>query len=191
MSGKNHSLRDKGGRFAVAAGDAGPPGEGSAAPVRAGKSYGLWTAAKEATFFRELATVCNVSAALKACGMFRDKSKVYDRRKRDARFRAKWEQAVDESYASLELEMLERARPGDNRPPPRNDAETRLREVPTTLGLQLLKFHHARKAKAVADPGGPAAAPSAARQRQIDGAALRREFDALLSDFNRRMGGNG
>lgn len=30
-----------------------------------------------------------------------------------------------------------------------------------------------------------------ARQRRIDGPKLRKEFDALLSDFNRRMGGDG
>jgi tRNA C32,U32 (ribose-2'-O)-methylase TrmJ len=56
--------------------------------------------------------------------------------------------------------------------------------VPTALGLQLLKLYHARKAKA-------APAPAARAAKRIDGAALRREFDAMLSDFNRRMGGNG
>ncbi len=30
-----------------------------------------------------------------------------------------------------------------------------------------------------------------ARERRIDGPKLRKEFDALLSDFNRRMGGDG
>ncbi|MGA9582932.1 MAG: hypothetical protein WBR13_13290 [Allosphingosinicella sp.] len=148
--------------------------------IRAG-----WTAAKEAVFFRELATVCNVSSALRACGMFRRSRDVYDRRRAEPAFRARWEAAVDEGYALLDLEMLERARFGNNRPPPTTEAEKRLREVPTALGLQLLKLYHARKAKA---PPAPAARAAA---RRIDGAALRREFDALLSDFNRRMGGKG
>jgi hypothetical protein len=192
MTWKRYSVRGEDGRFAQAAG-AGKGGSCNAAPMPGPgrKAGGGWTAAKEAIFFRELATVCNVSAALKACGMFRDKSKVYDRRKEDARFRAKWEQAIDEGYALLDLEMLERARFGGNRPAPLTEVEKRLRDVPTALGLQLLKLHHARKAKSVAAASPPAIARTAAAQRQIDGAALRREFDALLSDFNRRMGGEG
>ncbi len=179
MSGTNDRVRNGKGQFAT--GD----GAGAAPKTKAKKTCGGWTAAKEADFFRELATVCNVSSALRACGMFRRSRDVYDRRRTDSGFRARWESAVDEGYALLDLEMLERARFGNNRPPPQSEAEKRLREVPTALGLQLLKLYHARKAKAP-----PAPAAQAARRR-IDGAALRREFDALLSDFNRRMGGNG
>lgn len=180
MDANRDRCRDALGRF-TGGGDG-----GEARPSRR-KSYGGWTAAKEAIFFRELATVCNVSSALRACGLSRRSSDVYDRRRDDPRFRAKWEAAIDEGYALLDLEMLERARFGDKRPPPRTEVEKRLREVPTALGLQLLKLYHARKAKAAAAP--PARAATAARR--IDRGALRREFDALLSDFNRRMGGNG
>jgi hypothetical protein len=155
--------------------------------MSAKKSFGGWTAAKEKIFFRELATVCNVSSALRACGMFRRSSDAYDRRREDPRFRARWEAAVDEGYALLDLEMLERARFGNNRPPPATEVEKRLREVPTALGLQLLKLYHARRAKSAPAP----AARRSATAKPIDRAALRREFDAMLSDFNRRMGGNG
>jgi hypothetical protein len=117
--------------------------------------------------------------------MFRRSSEVYDRRRDDFHFRTRWEAAVDDGYALLDLEMLERARFGNNRPPPATEVEKRLREVPTALGLQLLKLYHARKAKT------PPPAPASAAAKRIDGAALRREFDAMLSDFNRRMGGNG
>ena len=180
MSGSGEAPRNALGQFTARGGES-----SGKAGSRRKKSYGGWTAAKEAIFFRELATVCNVSSALRACGLFRRSSEVYDRRREDPRFRARWEAAVDEGYALLDLEMLERARFGSNRPPPLTEVEKRLREVPTALGLQLLKLYHARKAK----PAPAARAPDSARR--IDGAALRREFDALLSEFNRRMGGNG
>ncbi|HYI39266.1 MAG TPA: hypothetical protein VE053_03000 [Allosphingosinicella sp.] len=184
MNGKPQSVRGADGRFAGT-----KDGEAAAGKARAPAAKGKngWTAAKEAVFFRELATVCNVSAALRACGMFRRSSDVYDRRREEPAFRERWDSAVDEGYALLDLEMLERARFASRRPPPQTDAEKRLREVPTGLGLQLLKLYHVRKAKA---PPPPAARATAAARR-IDGAALRREFDAMLSDFNRRMGGQG
>lgn len=186
MNRNPHSVRGEDGRFAPS-----KPGDaqgGGCSNASTKKSHGGWTAAKEAIFFRELATVCNVSSALRACGMFRRSSEVYDRRRDDSSFRARWEAAVDEGYALLDLEMLERARFGNNRPPPQTEVEKRLREVPTGLGLQLLKLYHARKAKSAA---AAPAARTASAARRLDGAALRREFDAMLSDFNRRMGGNG
>lgn len=182
MGGSGHLPRNALGRFMPRSG----AGDGEAG-TRPKKGIVGWTAAKEAIFFRELATVCNVSSALRACGMFRRKSDVYDRRRDDPRFRAKWEAAIDEGYALLDLEMLERARSGDSRPPPRTDVEKRLRQVPTALGLQLLKLYHARKAKTAAAP----AARAAGAARRVDRLAQRREFEAMLSDFNRRMGGNG
>jgi hypothetical protein len=148
-----------------------------------------WTVEKEAIFFRELAMVCNVSAALRKAKLTGCGSLAYERRKKDSRFRAAWEEAIDQSYAMLELEMLERVRFGDDRPPPATEAEKRLRSIPTALALQLLKLYENR-VKARAAPATRAARDNAAGKR-IDGAALRREFDALLSDFNRRMGGNG
>ena len=185
MNRNLYSVRGPDGRFARSGAEDAKAVKAARPPAK--KSHCGWTAAKEAIFFRELATVCNVSSALRACGMSRRSSDVYDRRRNDASFRARWEAAVDEGYALLDLEMLERARFGSNRPAPRTEVEKRLREVPTALGLQLLKLYHARKAKASTVPA--ARAPAAARR--IDGRALRREFDAMLSDFNRRMGGKG
>jgi hypothetical protein len=184
---KRHALRGAKGRFAASGSSAATVAKGKATAAR--KRAAGWTAAKEEIFFRELATVCNVSAALRACGMARHSRSVYDRRRTVTAFRGKWEQAVDEGYAMLDLEMLERGRFGDTRPPPENEVEKRLREVPTSLGLQLLKLYHARKGRGA----GAAAAPQQAYKaaRRIDAAALRREFDARLSEFNRRMGGEG
>ena len=140
--------------------------------------------------FWHSAMVCNVSAALRKAKLMGCSSLAYERRKTDARFRAAWEEAIDQSYAMLELEMLERVRFGDDRPPPATEAEKRLRAIPTALALQLLKLYENRVKARAATPA-TRAARGIAGARRIDGAALRREFDAMLSDFNRRMGGQG
>jgi hypothetical protein len=149
-------------------------GKGAAAKA------GTWTKEKEEIFFRELAMVCNVTSALRAAGMLRASRQVYDRRKRDPEFRASWDEAIGESYAMLEIEMLERARLGDNRPPPASAAEARNRELPTRLGLQLLRLHRSQV------KGRP---PSA--QRPMRGEKLRDELEKRLSEINRRLGGAG
>lgn len=159
----------------------------AAAGRTAPKASIKWTKAKEAVFFRELAMVCNVSAALRKAKLAGCSSLAYERRKTDVRFRAAWEEAIDQSYAMLELEMLERVRVGDDRPPPATEAEKRLRSIPTALALQLLKLYENRvKARAAA----PAKRTAGAAMR-VDRMAQRREFLAMLSDFNRRMGGQG
>jgi hypothetical protein len=180
-------IRDKKGRFVGTDGS-----DGASSPRKAGKSTkaGLrapWTKDKEEIFFRELTMVCNVSSALRKAGLMSHSARVYDRRRQDARFRAQWDEAIAESYALLELEMLERARFGDSRPKPRTEVEKKLRAIPDSLGLQLLKLYQAR-VKGGAAPGSARREPPLTRAR---GMALRRELEAMLSDFNRRMGGNG
>ncbi|HEX2764011.1 MAG TPA: hypothetical protein VHM92_09270 [Allosphingosinicella sp.] len=186
MAKRKILARDAKGRFLP--GGVSAAGGASPAPRKAKAAAGGWTAAKERIFFRELAIVCNVSSALRACGLARQSRSVYDRRRADTRFRARWDEAVDEGYAMLDLEMLERGRFGANRPPPATEIEARLREVPTALGLQLLKLYHARK---VRGGGAAPARPGAGRLSRAEAAAIRREFDQRLSEFNRRMGGQG
>lgn len=191
MSGNKARPRNAKGQYLPGGGDRRAPLKTPAKKKAAGravpKSSIKWTKAKEAVFFRELAMVCNVSAALRKAKLSGCSSLAYERRKTDARFRAAWEEAIDQSYAMLELEMLERVRLGDDRPPPATEAEKRLRSIPTALALQLLKLYENRVKARTA----PRAVRNAGEGKRIDGAALRREFDALLSDFNRRMGGNG
>jgi hypothetical protein len=76
--------------------------------------------------------------------------------------------------------MLERSRFGDNRPAPKTEAEKKLREVPTSLGLSLLKMHRGEVR---------GRAPSA--QRPMRGAKLRDQLEARLSEISRRLGGIG
>jgi hypothetical protein len=160
-----------------------PPRRHRAEPVVAIK----WTKEKETVFFRELAMVCNVRSALRKARLTGCSSLAYERRKKDGRFRAAWDEAIDQSYAMLELEMLERVRFGDDRPPPATEAERRLRAIPTALALQLLKLYENRvRARGSAPAGRAAPRPAPAR-----GDSLRRQLEQMLSDFNRRMGGNG
>ena len=176
--------RGRDGRFLKGAADQGAIREGMPGSARratkgrtAKPKTVLWTKEKEAIFFRELATVCNVAAALRAAGMARAASQVYERRKRDPEFRSSWDEAIAESYAMLELEMLERSRFGDRRAAPKNEKEARLREIPTSLGLQLLKLHQSQMRSR---------APAA--QRPMRGAKLRDEIEARLAEIARRLG---
>jgi hypothetical protein len=153
---------------------------------RAKAARAKWPKEKEAIFFRELAIVCNVSAALRAAGLLRRSRDVYDQRSEPA-FRARWEDALAESRVLMALELHERARFGDQRPEPANEIEAKLRAVPTALALQLLKLYEGRAAKAAA---GAAAAPVARRDPERR-RALRRELLDRLAEFNRRMGGEG
>lgn len=147
---------------------------------RGAGAAGRWTAEKEKIFFHELAMVCNVTAALRAAGMLRQSRPVYERRKRDPEFRSAWDEAIGESYAMLELEMLERGRLGDKRPPPATKAEARLREIPTALGLQLLRLHRSQVKGRM---------PSA--QRPMRGEKLRDALEKRLAEISRRLGGGG
>ena len=179
--------RDEKGRF-KARDVAAEPAEAKPAKAKPKAKAKLTKKEREAIYFRELSTYCNVSAALRAAGMLSQSRTIYGRRQTDAAFRARWDAAIEQSYAMLELEMLERARFGDERPVPETAVEKRLRQVPTALGLQLLKLHQGRaKARAT----GPLPAPVRARMSRSRAREIRAEVEALLSDFNRRMGGEG
>jgi hypothetical protein len=180
MAKKVERARDALGRYMA--------GEGK--PIANGRSKpsARWSREKEAIFFRELAMICNVRSALKAAGLARESRQVYERRKLDPDFRIAWEEAIDQSYAMLELEMLERARFGDARPAAETEAEKRLRAIPDGLALQLLKLHQNRVKARVADGVKRRGAPGRAVLR---GPALRREIHRRLSELNLQMGGEG
>ena len=145
-----------------------------------------WPKDKEAAFFRELAIVCNVTAALRAASLLRRSRDVYERRKTDAAFRQQWEDALAESRALMALELHERARFGPDRPPPADEIEAKLRAVPTALAMQLLKLYEGRAQKAAGAGSAPVRRRDPERRR-----ALRRELMERLAEFNRRMGGDG
>lgn len=188
--------RDEKGRFAAA--DDGTQG----APADDGKRKAAAGAGKRraggrkrkkdryAIFFRELSILCNVSSALRKAGLTSQSGNVYERLGTDPAFLARWNAAIARSYALLELEMLERQRFGDNRPAPKTEVEKRLRAVPTGQALQLLKLHQSRAARiaAAAPPPPPPARRRPDRRRARE---IRLEVERMLSEFNRRMGGEG
>jgi hypothetical protein len=187
MKDKAGRRRGPDGRFLKASASGGDDCAPRPGPARAGAKAGagkqkaaLWTRERETIFFRELATVCNVAAALRAAGLARAASQVYERRKRDPEFRAGWDEAIAESYAMLELEMLERSRFGDRRGAPKSEKEARLRSIPSSLALQLLKLHQGRMRSR---------APAA--QRPLRGSKLRDELEARLAEIARRLGDGG
>lgn len=169
----NGQFTGKGGGAAAAA---------AAAPAPAART-GTWTAEKERRFFHELAMVCNVSAALRAVELQSESRSVYERKRTDRSFGARWEEAIRESYSLLELEVLERSRfPGRGKP--KTEVEKRLREIPSALALQLLRLHQARRAAA---PAAPAGSAGGRRVSRAEGARLRKLIEAKLDALDARL----
>jgi hypothetical protein len=146
-----------------------------------------WNKARRDIFFAELGELCNISAALRAAGII-DSKAAHREKDRDPEFARRFEAAIAEGYSRLELEMLERMRFGDNRPADQGVSGARQREIPTALAMQLLKLHHA-KAKGLAAPSR--AAPRKPKRPRRGPGSLRAEIEAVLSQINRRFGGEG
>lgn len=138
-----------------------------------------WTKERREVFFAELAEICNVAAAARAAG-FPHAQAAYNQKKRDPEFKAEWDEAIAEGYSRLELEMLERARFGENRPADLGESGPRQRAIPTALALSLLKLHEIRMR-----------GRGSAVQRPMRGHKLLNEVEARLAEINRRLGGNG
>ena len=66
-----------------------------------------WTASKERLFLSTLASTCNVKLSARYAGV--TTASVYERRSKNASFRASWDAALAAGYAQLELMMLQRA----------------------------------------------------------------------------------
>lgn len=182
MSGNRNRPRDRIGRFCRAGDEGSNVVRARFGPRRPAKG---WPKEKEVIFFRELGIVCDLGSALKAAGLARRSADVQERLKTDPDFLAKWEAALGAGYALLDLEMLGRGRFGDDRPEPKTEPEKRLRQLPTSAALQLLRLRHARIKGQAAGGGAPRPRP------RLDARAIRKRLQAKLSDFNRRMGGEG
>ena len=98
-------------------------------------------------FLAALAATCNVREACRQAGF--TTTTVYDHRKRNARFRAAWAEAVKEAYGRLELMMLEKMMDGTLTTKTRADGSIEtVHEYPLALALQLLRLHRANAAEA-------------------------------------------
>jgi hypothetical protein len=99
-----------------------------------------WTLRKERAFLASLAETCNVKLSAKRAGV--SHNCVYDRRNKDASFRASWDVALATGYAQLELMMLERALHGVEKVVTGRDGTTTvMREYSDRTALALLRMH--------------------------------------------------
>lgn len=106
-----------------------------------------FTAAKQDKFFATLASSCNVLAACRAARVCANT--VYKHRNKDARFRARWAEALREAYARLELMMLERMMNGTVTTRTKADgAVETTHQYPNAIALQLLRMHRAAASEA-------------------------------------------
>ncbi len=107
-----------------------------------------WTPRKERLFLTSLVETCNVKLSAKHAGV--SPNCVYERRKRNASFRASWDAALSTGYAQLELMMLERALHGVEKTVIARDGTTRvMREYSDRTALALLRMH--RESVAIAN----------------------------------------
>lgn len=134
-----------------------------------------WTTDKRNRFLAELAIRANVRAAAGAVGM--SEASVYQLRSRSAAFRDGWEAALQETYARLEVELLDRATNGTEKPVFYAGKQIgSVIEYPDRLALSLMDQRRAQRGA-----GKSGKDPDAGRAR----------LAAKLSQMNVRMGGDG
>ena len=135
-----------------------------------------WSERRKADFLDHLAWSVNVRASCRAVRM--SEPSVYRLRARDAEFRARWEVALREGYARLEVVMIERAILGTTKPILHaGKVAAEMTEYSDRLGLTLLAAHRA----SVHGEQAAAGDPGTARER----------IAARLAEMNRRLGGEG
>ena len=95
---------------------------------------------QDETFFSTLAASCNVTLSARAAGI--SPQRCYARRREDAGYRQRWEQALSEGYAKLEMALLERAIAGSEKVTTYKDgSKSVVHEYPNALAMNLLKMH--------------------------------------------------
>lgn len=135
-----------------------------------------WSVAKTVTFLTALAETCNVSRAAEETGV--STGAAYDRRKKDAGFRAGWAEAIATAYQRLELELLERSLNGTDKVVTRRDgSEERIKEYSNQTALALLRMHRDSAVETINEPAVEDVAEIRARLvHKLE--RLRRRFEA-------------
>jgi hypothetical protein len=114
--------------------------EGGKKPKKRAQRKDCWTKAKEKKFIEALTDSCNVTFACGEAGV--SKTAAYDRRARDASFRASWARAVSVGYSQLEMMLLERALHGVEKPVRAKAGESAvMRQYDDRTALALLRHH--------------------------------------------------
>jgi hypothetical protein len=123
-------------------------------------TYAQWSK----TFLSHLAETSNVSASAKQAGI--SKTTAYDKRRKDAEFNRKWQEALFEGYQHLEMETLQRLRDGEVKQ--KRDAQRGNRVFDNGNAIRLLLAHR----------------QSAARQEAIRD---NRDADAILASIDAKL----
>lgn len=96
-----------------------------------------WTDMAEAQFLDHLGATCNVTAAAAATGF--SKEAIYRRRARDPAFAARWQTALAQGYARIEMALVARAADALEGLPP--DPDTPIPTMTVGEAVTILKLH--------------------------------------------------
>lgn len=118
-----------------------------------------WTDAAEALFLDHLAASCNVKASADAAGF--STVAIYNRRRADPAFATRWQAALEQGYARIEMLLVHRAEQALETGLP--NADSPIVTMTVSDALNVLKLHRA------AVKGDGARAPGwRARPRSLD-----------------------
>lgn len=119
----------------------------------------FWDDAAEAIFFDTLAATCNVTASAQAAGF--TTPTVYEHRRKRPGFADRWQAALEQGYARLEMTLLQAA--NDSLAGVPFDADRPIPRMTVDQALDVLRAHHQRVT------GGPHRGPGRyARPRPLD-----------------------
>lgn len=118
----------------------------------------FWSEEAEEIFFDHLAATCNVTASAQAAGF--TTPTVYDHRRRRPEFAARWQVALEQGYARLELALLEAANESMAGRP--FDADRPIPTMTVDQALSVLRAHRLAVRGVGHAPGRPA------RRRGLD-----------------------
>ncbi|ASK89546.1 hypothetical protein [Sphingorhabdus sp. SMR4y] len=138
------------------------------------KIGGLYDDRRKVKFLKNLATSSHVSASAKAAGV--GISTVYSWRERDPEFLRAWMRALAAGYELLEVDMLERARNGVEKPVFHEGKEVaRVRHYNDGIGVKLLLAHRQMVAMI------------RAAEEDINPEQVRASLDRKLADMRERL----
>ena len=101
-----------------------------------------WTDEAEAIFLDHLAASCNVTLSAKAVGFSREA--IYRRRRNDPGFAERWQAALEQGYARIEMLLVRRAAEtleGSLQEPREPDPDTPLPEMTVRDAIAILQLH--------------------------------------------------
>ena len=98
-----------------------------------------WTDEAEAVFLDHLAASCNVLASCQAAGF--GNYSVYKRRREDPAFARRWQAALEQGYARIEMALVQRAADALEGVAP--DPDTPITTMTAELALKILARHRA------------------------------------------------